>query len=139
MSETHVSILTSGDPEKWEPFYIYNLPPNKPVAIAHAIRDSASGTTLLVAPSGKIYSPHLTGNRMYSWRMGFSSRVAHALAALGVITKAQAEAHDNAVDAYNKARSAKFSLEQLESYAKEHGVKLSGRGLAKLRELAKGA
>lgn len=139
MAETHVSILTDGDPERWQPFHIYNLPPNKPVAVVHAIRDSASGITLLVDARGKIYSPRLTGSRMYSWRMGFSSKVAHALAGLGVITKAQAEAHDKAVDAYNKARSAKFSLEQLEGYAKEHGVKLSGPGLANLRKLAKGA
>lgn len=139
MSVTHVSILTDGDPERWEPFYIHNLPANKPVAVAHAIRDSASGITLLLTARGKIYSPDLTVRRMYSWRVGISSKVAHALASLGVITKAQADAHDKAVEAYNKAQSAQFDLEQLERYAKEHGVKLSGPGLAKLRELAKAA
>ncbi|QOE32788.1 hypothetical protein CPT_Mano_056 [Achromobacter phage Mano] len=139
MSSTSVSILTDGNTENWVWFYIYNLPANKPVAVAHAIRDSERNITLLVDARGKIYSPHLTGRRMYSWRAGFSSKVAHALVSLGVITKAQADAHDKAVEAYNKAQSAKFDLERLEDYAKQYGVKLSGRGLAKLRELAKAA
>lgn len=138
MSTTRVAILTNGHSSSAQGFLIHTLPANKAIAVTHAIRDSEYGTTLLIDQSGKIYSPTMAGRRSWSWRQGVSTRVARALAGLGVITKEQAASHEEARAAFIKKEDANCSLKNLEELAARYEVKLSGRGLTKLRKLAGG-
>lgn len=126
---THVySVVPAVDALVFHP-----LPPRRPVAGRVCRVDDA---VVVLTDAGRIYSSEVQNRVAYLRGSAKFERTFAALVKLGVVTKAEADAHLADVAAVRKRDSDKYDARRMLESAKGLGIKLSAAQRQQLRKVA---